>query len=340
MLKILRLILPLVLLTSACEEGNKQSYLPGNSGNQGELLIVAPTSFWNDSDADFLRNAMLTLYPSLPAAEPFFTSVEVKQEGFSDLFKTHRNILEFRIDHTNQTSIAIKRNVYAKQQTFVIVTLNKIGDLKSLAEHHFTQILWEFHNAELSRLESRNKAFGKPELNEKVKSLTGLEITLQQDFEIAKESPGFLWLRCDRQKPIGGYQHQINQGILIYSRPYTDTADFSNSSLEVWKNEVNKTHIEGPNSSYMNISYRLYPPEFKTITFHNQAAKEMRGLWRMEDGKGVFMGGPFYSLAFYNPENGLQYMIEGYVYGPQFNKRALMREIEAIVKSVAPEVKA
>jgi len=48
------------------------------------------------------------------------------------------------------------------------------------------------------------------------------------------------------------------------------------------------------------------------------------------------MGGPFYSLAFYNDANKKQYMVEGYVYGPQFNKRAFIREIEAMVKSVRP----
>jgi hypothetical protein len=336
MKNVISILLPFILFLSSCEEGNQQSYLPGNSGNQGELLIVAPASFWNDSDADFLRQAMLMLYPSLPASEPFFTSVEVKLEGFNDLFKTHRNILEFRVDHTNETSISIKRNVYAKQQLLVIVTLNKIGDLKSLMANQFEQILFEFHKAELSRLQSRNRAFGKAELNTLVKEKTGLEITLQQDFEIAKESPNFLWLRCDRQKPVGGYQHQINQGILIYSRPYTDTADFSEESIAAWKNDVNKSNIDGPGTSYMSISYRLYPPEFKTITFHDQAAQEIRGLWRMEGGKGVFMGGPFYGLVFYNPENGLQYIVEGYVYGPQFNKRAFMREVEAIVSSVSP----
>jgi len=31
-------------------------------------------------------------------------------------------------------------------------------------------------------------------------------------------------------------------------------------------------------------------------------------------------------------------LVEGYVYGPQFNKRTFVREIEAIVKSYKPSV--
>jgi hypothetical protein len=74
-------------------------------------------------------------------------------------------------------------------------------------------------------------------------------------------------------------------------------------------------------------------PKTKFITFNDQAAKEIRGLFRME---GFIMGGPFYSLAFFNPENGRQYMVEGFVYAPQFDKLKFLREIEAMVRSAKP----
>lgn len=318
------------------ETENRQQYLPGNSGNQGELLVMAPNEFWNANESSYLQDSLLLLFPGLPAAEPFFTTVEIKTKSLSDIFKTHRNILEFRMDPTNKTSVVVRKNVYAKQQRMIVVTLNKIGDLKSLVDSQLRQILWEFHEAELERLISRNRAFGDQSLNEKIAESTGLEMVMQQDFAVAKTTSEFMWLRLDREKPVGGFQHQINQGIMIYSRPYTDTAQFSIESLVEWKNSVNQQYVEGPRKSYMNISFKLYPPTYQPVEFRNQQAKEIRGLWRMEGVKGVFMGGPFYGLAFYNPENGRQYMVEGYVYGPQFNKRTFIREIEAIVKSAKP----
>ena len=80
----------------------------------------------------------------------------------------------------------------------------------------------------------------------------------------------------------------------------------------------------------MTISDRMILPKTRYINFNGLTAKEIRGLWRME---GFIMGGPFYSLAFYNPNNGRQYMVEGYVYAPQFDKLKFIREIEAMVKS-------
>ena len=319
-----------------CEEESRTSYLPGNSGNQGEILVLAPAAFWKSVDADFLRSALNKEMEGLPAAEPFFTILEVNTEGFSDIFKTHRNILQLRVDATNKTSVNVRHDIFAKQQLQVVITLNQESDLGAVVETQMDQILWLFHESELNRLISRNKAFGSKEINQEIVDLTGLNLTMQQDFVVAKKAQDLVWLRLDREKPIGGYQHQINQGILIYSRPYIDTAQFSDSSLFKWKNDINQLNVEGPSGSHMTISTKLYTPVFKSINFHDQAAKEMRGLWRMDGVKGVFMGGPFYALAFYAPTSQKQFMIEGYVYGPQFNKRAFIREVEAIIKSVQP----
>ena len=78
------------------------------------------------------------------------------------------------------------------------------------------------------------------------------------------------------------------------------------------------------------LSNRFLQPWVMNSTFDEESAKEIRGLWRME---GYFMGGPFYTYSFFNPENRMQYMIDGYVYAPQFDKLPLLREVEAIAKS-------
>ena len=309
----------IVICCQGCvdDSGDNRSYLPGNSGIQGEIIVVAPQALWASDEASLLKKELLTLFPGLPADEPLFTSVEVNTEGFVDLFKTHRNILEFRIDLTNKTGALKRKDVYASQQTQIIVTLNKLNDLPNFLANDFQGVLREFHQAEISRLASRNRAFGDDKLMEEVAAMTGVKLILQEDFEVAKQTPDFLWLRLDREKPIGGFQHQINQGIMIYQRPYSDTLQFSDTSLIAWKNKINQAFVEGPSASHMAISNRYIAPVIKTISFRGSAAK----------------GGPFYAIAFYDPISKNQYFIEGYVYGPQFNKRSFIREVEAIVKS-------
>ena len=326
-----------VFLLQGCSESeDNSSYKPSYTGKQGELVVVAPKPVWNSDEANYLRAGLLALFPGLPAEEPLFSPVEVMKEGFDGVFKTHRNLLEIRIDPTNELNVVKRKNVFAKNQLQITVTFNNTGEFEAFSENTLPNILMEFHRAEINRLVSRNAAFGSKELNQEVEELTGLSIVLQEDISIAKSEHDFIWLRLDREKPVGGYQHQINQGIMVYSRPYTDTIQFNDSNLLQWKSAVNQQYIPGPNGSFMSISDRYLLPQINTINFNGSMAKEIRGLWRMDGVKGVHMGGPFYSLVFYDESSQKQYLVEGYVYGPQFNKRAFVREIEAMVKSVKP----
>ncbi|GAB4377233.1 MAG: DUF4837 family protein [Salibacteraceae bacterium] len=265
-----------------------------------------------------------------------FSCVKVKETGFDDIFKTHRNVLQITVDPEKPTQIVSKKDLYSRQQLYVLVNIQHTSDSNAVTKGELEQLWWLFHKAEIERLVSRNREFGSAVLNQTIAEHTGLDIVMQQDFIIAKKDTHFIWLRLDREKPVGGYQHQINQGIMIYSRPYKDTNQFSDSSLFAWKNQINGKYIEGPAGSHMAISTKLYLPQTYFITFRGYAAKEIRGLWRMDGVDGVFMGGPFYALSFVNVYNGRQYMIDGYVYGPQFDKLPFVREIEAIAKSVKP----
>jgi len=323
----------LTFVVVSCDTSSRTDYLPRNSGNPGEIIVVAPTEIWNLSVADVVRAELNEEIYGLPQSERLFHCVEVKQVGFKDLFKTHRNIIQIVVDKSNEPKVSIKKDVYARQQVLATIRIRTLNDLENLIKEHAHQLLWYFHNEEISRLVERNKDFGSEEFNTTVSQMTDLDIVMQKDFELAVTDKDFVWLRLDREKPIGGYQHQMSQGIMIYHRPYSDTSQFSDSSLIAWKNQVNKQFVEGPQNSHMTVSDRFILPQVEAITFQESAAREIRGLWRME---GYFMGGPFYALSFYNAENKMQYMVEGYVYAPQFNKLDMIREIEAMVKSVVP----
>ena len=189
---------------------------------------MLPQRPWALDEANFFKKGVLGFFPGLPADEPMFTTVEVNKEGFSDVFKTHRNLLEFRIDPSNELNVVKRENVYAKSQLQIIITFNSSKELQTFAGDGLSAVLKEFHRAEIDRLVSRNLAFGNKDLNKKVSEITGVSIILQEGVSLAKvTSDNTLWMRIDREKPVGGLQHQINQGILIYSRPYTDTLQFS-----------------------------------------------------------------------------------------------------------------
>lgn len=324
----------LVIILFGCEgSASRKNTLPAITGDPHEILLVAPESIWKTNSGDEFKSLVSKIQFGLPQDELMFQFVELKESGFTDFWLTHRNIIKVEINPNAEENISVKRNVYARQQLYTIISLKDLTHLKTVLVSKIDQLLDLYYQEEINRLIERNKYFGSEELNKQIAEIIDLNISIQQDFFIAKQAKDFVCLRLEREKPIGGYQHQITQGLMIYWRPYTDTIQFSDSSILNWKEEINRKYIEGPSNSVMTISNRMILPKSNVLNFHNLSAKEIRGLWRMD---GFIMGGPFYSLVFFNPENGRQYMIEGFVYAPQFDKLKFLREIEAMVKSAKP----
>lgn len=320
-----------LLSLTGCGEASRKELLPRNSGSKGEVAVVAPAEIWTTSAGEVIREEMRVLMYGLPQDELLLKRVEIKESGFKEMFQTHRNILKIEIHPSKPAKVQVRRDVYARQQLYILVQIPSMDALAEVLSSRMDDILRLFHEAEIDRLIGRNEDFGKAELNQEIKAITGLNITMQDKFQVAVKDDDFIWLRLDQTKPLGGYQHSISQGLLIYRRPYQDTIQFTDNSLFAWKNAINKRYVEGPQNSYMNISERFILPKTERVVFLDQTAVEIRGLWRME---GYFMGGPFYALSFFNPQDGNQYMVEGYAYAPQFDKAPLIREIEAMVKSI------
>ena len=325
--------LAVLVFVTSCDSSRKD-YLPSYSGQQGELIVVVDPDIKNSALSEPVYEALNQPLFGLPQFESMFKIVDMVPKSFTSIFKTHRSILHLRIDSSlTEGKVQTLKNTHAQMQSVVIMSAPDLKSFQALIDERLEQVLWHFHKNELTRINSRNRAFGDKDLNNRLEESIGLKINTQKDMEVAEEGEDFVWLRLDREKPLGGYQHQISQGILIYWKDYTDTASFNDSALIDWKNRTNEKYVPGPQNSHMTTSFKLYEPAVNYITFQGETAKEIRGLWRME---GYFMGGPFYALSFYNPQNGRQYMIEGYVFAPQFDKRPFLREVEAICKGVKP----
>lgn len=324
--------LGLALLIWGCTEA---PLLKSNTGNQGELIVVVPDG--PSPAADSLLGALTAVFPALPAPEPLLKIVTVKQSGFNDLFATHRNIVRITLDSCSALDVRIRRDVNARQQVLVDVCLPSQKLLSPSEVAECRQLLWYFHKAEVDRLISRNRDFPGTEAQEAAMTTLGLSLNAQIDMQVAKQTENSIWLRLDRQKPIGGYQHDIKQGVVIARRYFTDTTQFADTALLAWINDEIAKHVSGPSTSRMAISEKVMLPSLNTVVFNQQSAKEVRGLWRMDGAEGVFMGGPFYALVFASSQ--YQYLAYGYVYGPQFNKAVFVREMEAVIKSIAPLAK-
>jgi hypothetical protein len=149
-------------------------------------------------------------------------------------------------------------------------------------------------------------------------------------FYAAKIQPGFMWVRHE--------SNTYSQGFMIISQPYVDTAQFSRESILKRIQNYQRRYIPGPTEgSYMTIDRKYVIPEYTQVNdFPAPYTVKMDGLWRVEHD---FMGGPFISYTFTDPQSKQLITLFGYVYFPNNKKRDLLLQVESIFYSINYSVK-
>lgn len=326
--------------------GNEQK-LPGYSGNAGEVVVVMHNRYWNSSAGEAVKNTLSKAQYGLPQDEPVFNMVHIAPKDFARIFQTHRNI--FIIDFSEnyqEVKSEIKMNSWSNGQVVIKIMSPQEALFTEFMNKNSENIIRQFNEAEVKRLIDKNVKNGELKLSEDIYKKYGFSVMPEKDYYLAKEDSGFLWLRSEKGRNLGGYEHQVSKGILIYWYDYTDTSLFSPDRLIAIKDSIGKKYVSGAApDSYMATSFKGMPPQAKRISVkekksktksRNEEAKdifavEIRGLWRMEND---FMGGPFVSLTMLDEKRNRIITGEGYVFAPQFDKRDYLREVEAVIKSI------
>ena len=153
----------------------------------------------------------------------------------------------------------------------------------------------------------------------------GFSMIVPQGFYIAVDKPDFMWLRKELERS--------SADIVLYQVPYKDTLQFEPQSLVAMRNMMMQQNIPGPTEgSYMSTEMEFVPPLVTTVNdFPAGYAKEMRGMWKMEND---FMGGPFVSYTFADDHTGNLVTAEGFYYEPNQKKRNMLLQLESILYSL------
>lgn len=322
------------VLFSCTSSSSKKSMLPGYSGSFGEVVIVVSNPNWNGEVGDALKEVYQGNQYGLPQAEPVFDVINVQKANFTSVFETFRNIVVVNLDPNwqGEAEYQLKKNEWARGQVVVKLTAASKKELIEMLKVNTSNLRDIFNNKELDRLIKRNNKFGNQEAVQQLKDSLGLTLVLQKDAELVEIDDHHAWIRLERERPKGGFMHQISQGVLIARYPYEDRSQFQDSVLLQQRDALLKKYIPGSvPKAYMTTEYEFYPPRIRELDYRGQYAKEIRGLWRMEV---EFMGGPMFTLATLDPEGRNIIMASGYVFSPQFNKREFLREVEGMVKSI------
>ncbi|MBD3367851.1 MAG: DUF4837 family protein [Candidatus Eisenbacteria bacterium] len=103
-----------------------------------------------------------------------------------------------------------------------------------------------------------------------------------------------------------------------------DAADVTEDAATAWRQELSVKYLDGDEIE------RRRPFSAETARLAGRRAVRLRGWWANTELVG---GGPFVSYCFAVPEQGRVYLVDASLFAPSFDKTALMRNLEAIVRT-------
>ncbi len=331
------LVVAVLLFLMSLSEGNKggqKVYDPQAEGADGEVVLVVPDDTMDQLIGDSVQSVFTRTMPGLPPpSQPYFDVVRVKGSELGGLLQEHRKI--FMVDLSSQyehpARLGFGENEWAKGQILFRLT----GNNRDSMLHHFSErserILDRFEKEEREHRMKKFEEDHSVKLRKMLRKDHQLSLKVHKEFELEKNKERFVWLERYQQIPRGGRKRDLMHGILIYHRPYEGKGQFEKEQLLNTRDSILKKYVPGPSEgSYMATEDRFpeVSPRLKEINFNGEYAVEMRGLWRVENDQ---MGGPFLSLSTYDKERDRLVTVEGFVYGPRFDKRSEIREIEAMI---------
>jgi len=316
-----------VVFAGCSGTGSQGSGLLSSSGRSGEVLVVCSDKQWKGALGDSVHTILMQDVIGLPQAEPSFTLSHVSEDYLRESYKKQRNIVNFTIDQTlDAAKIVINHNAWAQPQLLITIkSKDEQQAIEALSEHRETIINYLL-TSEFKRFQRAQKSRQNFKTSAEVAEIFNLaSIVLPEGFIFALKKRDFVWLRQDTK--------DWTQNIMIYTEDYTDTNQFRNDYIIRLRDTYTKKYVSGTvDNSYVGVEQKYIPTMSEYIDFEQGYAIRTVGLWEMV---GDYMGGPFVNMTVLDVKNNRIITIDGFLYAPsEDNKRDLLRQIEAIMRSV------
>lgn len=316
----------LAIFSTSCKEElrSKRSLLPNISGAAGEVVVVLHKEAWDESIGLAYKDILKQEYPMIPQSEPIFELVLVPPSGFSEIFKSHRNIVITKVGaEYDKAQIVTQKDVWASPQIVLNVvgpTFPAIAEMLQKERERLVQLL---EQAERDRVVQNAIKFEEKGLRTLLENKFGVSMYFPKGYRLNVDSANFVWI--SHETP------DISQGIMVYEYPYTDANTFTVDYLIEKRNSFVSKYVAGPTKGTYMITETVIKPEFKSIMFKERYFGQLRGLWDVQNHP---MGGPFISLTTIDEEKQRVITVEGYVYAPRLKKRNFIRQVEALLLSI------
>ncbi|MBK7128015.1 MAG: DUF4837 family protein [Crocinitomicaceae bacterium] len=341
-------VLFIFVFFSCGQDLTREDLLPNAMGAHGNIILLMEDNIWNGplGEAVMYHLDQDTKGPAL-RSEPMFTVTHVRPEDLDHLGQMNRLLLKVMVvDDTvfQETQVLELKNYYAKGQLFVLVKDSDPDRLYSYIVNEFAYVTNIINNFELNDLITHYKKDYNKALHERAQKNYGISIHVPSDSQIRVDSANFTWVKRDRSRHVmanseqknGAQTYWIQQGILLWKKPYTDPSQLTVDGVLRDRDTVLKYHIPGKlEGSYMatEMDSAVYPVG-KIFTYESASAVEIRGIWKHAGNPAAFGGGPFVQYTLHHRGRNEVVTVCVYIYGPNFEKREYIREADAMLRTI------
>ena len=316
-----------ILMCSCSSDGEKKRVIVASKGLPSELLLVVDKPLWESDVKDTINSIIEAQVPGLMQAEKMFRVTRVFSKDYAPTHTTFHSQLFVKVDKTlDKPLMGTRRNEYAKPQVELVVAAPSVEALRQYLSLNGERIKEILADAQIEmRVELLRKKYSK-KVNDDLKEVLGMTVCAPEHMKATKKGENFLW---------GGtnlLEKDLNLVVYTYDWHGEDIADVKHFASK--RDSVMKKNIPGEREGQWMQTVRekeqpLVLCKARVLDGHN--VLEARGLWEMRNGA---LGGPFVSISRIDTTAGKVIVGEGFVYSPSSDKRDLVRQMEATLRTL------
>ena len=301
--------------------GNKEAEPIAASGNLNTISVIIDDQLWNGEIGDSIRNKFAAPVTGLPQEEPLFDINQYPLRLLEGFMTNSRNII--LVKKEREAKYKVVSDEYAKPQNVFHISGATTPEILEMLEKYSPEMIRKMRSTEI--LEAQ-KSIDTSLLNvSRLNKKFGIALKVPSAYEYALQRTNFTWLK---KEMVSG-----NMSVLIYSVP-AKCLDKNNDAIRnimIMRDSIGRLYIHGRVPGSRMITEQAYAPYVMQTTIDGRPAYETKGTWELKDD---FMSGPFINYAIKDKRHKRILVIEGFCYAPSKDKRDLMLELEAIIKSV------
>lgn len=291
------------------------------SGKINSVSIIIDDQLWNGEIGDSIRNKFAAPVFGLPQEEPIFTINQYPVKLLEGFMNNSRNIIVIKKEPKSRYELL--ENEFSKPQNVFHISGKTVIEIIDTIEKKAPSIIQKIKQTEISEIQKTNK---KSLLSpQKVFSKFKISIDIPSTYKYVMRRNKFIWIK--REITSG------STSVLIYQIPITafkNRNTVTNNIVKI-RDSIGNLYIHGTTHNTKMITENSYAPYSLKTTLNDNITYETKGNWEM---KNDFMSGPFINYCMIDKLQNRVLVLEGFCYAPSKEKRDLMIELEAILKSV------